>query len=108
MNLAVAIYSAVLFFILSPGVLLRLPSNGSKFMVAAVHALVFGILLYITSGFVNNLVQSLLGRDQEDFSFLNEDEDKEEEEQEDFTSYQPYEEDDKEEFALIDEEEEDR
>ena len=103
MNLAVAIYSAILFFILSPGVLLRLPSNGSKFMVAAVHALVFGILLYITSGFVNNLLQSLLGRNQEDFSFLNDDK---EEEQEDFSSYQPYGEDDKEEFAPADEEEE--
>lgn len=101
MNLAIAIYSAVLFFILSPGVLLRLPSNGSKFTVAAVHALVFGILLYITSGFVNNLLQTLLGRrNQEDFSFLND----KEEEQEDFSSYQPYGEDDKEEFAPVEEE----
>jgi hypothetical protein len=52
MNLAVAIYSAILFFILSPGVLLRLPSNGSKNTVAAVHALVFAVVLYFTAGFV--------------------------------------------------------
>jgi len=52
MNLAVAIYSAILFFILSPGVLLRLPPNGSKMTVAAVHALVFAIVLYFTAGFV--------------------------------------------------------
>ena len=52
MNLVVAIYSAILFFVLSPGVLLRLPSNGSKFMVAGVHALVFALVLYFTAGFV--------------------------------------------------------
>uniref|UniRef100_A0A6C0L848 Uncharacterized protein n=1 Tax=viral metagenome TaxID=1070528 RepID=A0A6C0L848_9ZZZZ len=52
MNLVVAIYSAILFFVLSPGVLLRLPSNGSKFMVAGVHSLVFAVVLYFTAGFV--------------------------------------------------------
>lgn len=52
MNFAVAIYSAILFFILSPGVLLRLPPNGSKMTVAAVHALVFGIILYFTASTV--------------------------------------------------------
>ena len=52
MNLTVAIYSAILFFVLSPGVLLRLPSNGSKFTVAGVHALVFALVLYFTCGFV--------------------------------------------------------
>ena len=52
MNLIVAIYSAILFFVLSPGVLLRLPSNGSKFTVAGVHAIVFAVVLYFTAGFV--------------------------------------------------------
>ena len=52
MNLTVAIYSAILFFVLSPGVLLRLPSNGSKLTVAGVHALVFAAALYLTSGYV--------------------------------------------------------
>jgi hypothetical protein len=52
MNLIVAIYSAILFFILSPGVLLRLPSNGSKLTVAGVHAVVFALVLYFTAGFV--------------------------------------------------------
>ena len=52
MNLAVAIFSAILFFILSPGVLLRLPSNGSKLTVAGVHAVVFAVILYFTAGFV--------------------------------------------------------
>jgi hypothetical protein len=52
MNLIVAIYSAILFFVLSPGVLLRLPSNGSKLTVAGVHAVVFALVLYFTAGFV--------------------------------------------------------
>jgi hypothetical protein len=52
MNLAVAIYSAILFFLLSPGVLLRLPPNGSKLTVAGVHAVVFAGVLYFTAGFI--------------------------------------------------------
>jgi hypothetical protein len=52
MNLAVAVYSAILFFVLSPGVLLRLPSNGSKLVVAGVHGVVFAAVLYFTAGYV--------------------------------------------------------
>jgi len=52
MNLVVAVYSAILFFVLSPGVLLRLPKNGSKFVVAGVHSLVFAVILYFTAHFV--------------------------------------------------------
>jgi len=52
MNLAVAIYSAILFFVLSPNVLLRLPRNGSKFVVAGVHALIFAAVLYFTQKWV--------------------------------------------------------
>ena len=52
MNLIVAIYSAILFFVLSPGVLLRLPSNGSKITVVGVHAVVFAGILYFTDGLV--------------------------------------------------------
>jgi hypothetical protein len=48
MNFVVAIYCALLFYVLSPGVFLRLPQNGSKMMVTAVHAAIFGIILYFT------------------------------------------------------------
>jgi hypothetical protein len=44
------VYSAILFFILTPGILLTLPKGGSKFAVAATHALVFAIVLYFTIG----------------------------------------------------------
>ena len=48
MNWFIALYLAILFFVLSPGVLLRLPKNGSKFTVAGVHALVFGLIFHFT------------------------------------------------------------
>jgi energy-converting hydrogenase Eha subunit A len=37
---------AALFFILSPNILLRLPKNGSKYLVALVHSIIFAILLH--------------------------------------------------------------
>lgn len=48
MNVFMAVYFALLFFILSPNILLRLPQNGSKMTVAAVHAAVFGVVAYLT------------------------------------------------------------
>jgi hypothetical protein len=33
-----------LFFFLTPGILVRLPPGGSKYMVALVHAVIFGLL----------------------------------------------------------------
>jgi hypothetical protein len=48
MNWAVTVYAAILFFVLTPSVLLRLPTNGSKLTVAAVHALVFAIVFHFT------------------------------------------------------------
>jgi len=48
MSLVVSIYTAILFFILTPSILLRLPPNGNKYVVAAVHAVVFAIIFYFT------------------------------------------------------------
>jgi len=61
MNLTVAIYTAILFFVLSPNVLLRLPPNGSKLVVAGVHALVFAVVLYLTQKLVWQLSVGLEG-----------------------------------------------
>ena len=55
MNISLFIYSAVLFFVLSPGVLLRLPSKGNKYIVAAVHSLVFAIALFFVLYFSRRL-----------------------------------------------------
>ena len=61
MNLIVALYSAILFFVLSPNVFLRLPPKGSKFIVTAVHALLFALVLYFTQKWVWKLSVGLEG-----------------------------------------------
>ena len=60
MSFVVALYAAILFFILSPNVLLRLPKKGSVKVVAAVHAVVFGLLLLFTSQFVSQIHMMLM------------------------------------------------
>lgn len=54
LNVWVLLYIAVLFFVLTPGILLSLPSGGSKTTVAAVHALVFSLILHFTYKIVWN------------------------------------------------------
>lgn len=48
MGLFVALYVFVLFFLLTPGILVSLPPKGSKLVVAAVHSLVFAVIYYFT------------------------------------------------------------
>jgi hypothetical protein len=61
MSLIVSLYAAILFFILTPGVLLRLPKNGGKLTVAAVHALVFALVFHFTNKLVWRLGASMEG-----------------------------------------------
>jgi len=42
------LFSALLFFILTPGILLTIPSKSSKNVVALVHALIFSTICYFT------------------------------------------------------------
>jgi hypothetical protein len=51
MNIVFSVFVFVLFFILTPGVLLRLPSKGSKTTVALVHGLIFAIILAVSGHF---------------------------------------------------------
>ena len=48
MNVVVTLYVALLFMVLTPGVLLTLPKGGSKLVVAAVHGLVFAVVYHFT------------------------------------------------------------
>jgi hypothetical protein len=48
MNWLVTLYAALLFFALSPNVLLRLPPKGDKFLVAGVHAIIFALIFHFT------------------------------------------------------------
>ena len=41
-------YAALLFLVLTPGVLLRLPMNGSKMTVALTHGVVFAVVWHFT------------------------------------------------------------
>ena len=59
MSLLVSLYAAILFFVLVPGVLLSIPRKGSKLVVAAVHALVFGLIYHFTHKLVWRLGVSL-------------------------------------------------
>lgn len=52
MNWFFTIYVAVLFFILTPSILVRLPPKGNKYTVALVHAIVFAIIFHFTHKFV--------------------------------------------------------
>jgi DMSO reductase anchor subunit len=63
MNFIVAIYSAILFFILSPGILLCLPSrSSSKYTIAIIHAIIFGIIIYFTQMLVWQMTTVVEGR----------------------------------------------
>ena len=58
-NFSNFIYLVFLFYVLSPNVLLRIPPNGSKHVVALVHAVVFALVYYYTSGYVSGLLSTL-------------------------------------------------
>ena len=46
-NIISTLFAVFLAFILSPGLLVRLPKNGSPIVVAMVHAVAFGILFFL-------------------------------------------------------------
>lgn len=54
-----AIFIAVLFFLLTPGVLVRLPPKGSIYLVAAVHAVIFAAIYHFTRGARHAFYRSL-------------------------------------------------
>lgn len=62
MNWVVTIYAAILFFILSPNILLRLPPAGNKYVVAATHATVFALVLYFTNKYVWEMSMKTYGQ----------------------------------------------
>jgi len=51
------LYSAALFFVLSPGVVLTLPSETeSKYMIVGVHALIFALIYSLTHKYVSKMI----------------------------------------------------
>ena len=55
-NILMMLYMVVLFVLLTPGVLLRLPARSSKVTSAIVHGLIFTVVLHFTSEMVMQLV----------------------------------------------------
>jgi hypothetical protein len=51
-----ALYAAVLFYVLTPGVILSLPPGGSHMTVALTHAAVFGVVFALTCKYVLRMV----------------------------------------------------
>lgn len=59
MNWFMIAFTAVLFYALVPGVLVRLPPGGSKTVTLAVHAALFALVLHFT----RHIAESYLGRE---------------------------------------------
>ena len=53
-----SLFVAALFVALTPGVLLTLPSKGSKLTVAVVHGLVFAVVYHLTRKAVSHFLRS--------------------------------------------------
>jgi hypothetical protein len=53
-NYLMAIYVALLFVILTPGVLVRLPMRSSLLTSAIVHGIIFAIIYHLTNKYVWN------------------------------------------------------
>ena len=59
-----AIIGAVLFILLTPGLLLRIPSKGPLLHASVVHAIVFAILFYVIAKLVYpNTQQKKMGNE---------------------------------------------
>ena len=48
MNVIMTLYVAILFLVLTPGIVLSLPPKGSKLTVAITHAAVFALVFCLT------------------------------------------------------------
>jgi len=59
MNVYMTLFTALLFFVLTPGVVLTLPKGGDKMTVAAVHAVVFALVYHLTHKAVWKLTKNM-------------------------------------------------
>jgi hypothetical protein len=67
-NTATCLYTIVLFVLLTPGILLRLPPKGSPLVVAIVHGAVFALILCFTHKAVSRLSVDGFGYGMDGFS----------------------------------------
>lgn len=55
-HILMSIYVALLFVILTPGVLITLPPNSSRLTVAVVHGVVFALVYCLTHKTVSRMI----------------------------------------------------
>jgi len=48
MHILMTLFTAALFFVLTPHILVSIPAHGSKYVVAATHALLFALIYHLT------------------------------------------------------------
>ena len=53
-HLCFNLYVLLLFFILTPGILVTIPPHGSKYVIASVHGLVFTLVFHFTHKWIWN------------------------------------------------------
>jgi hypothetical protein len=59
MNLYMSIFMALLFVVLTPGVLLSIPPGGSKLTIATTHGVVFALVYYLAKDSVMDFTSNL-------------------------------------------------
>ena len=57
------VLSFILFFILTPGILLRLPPKGNKYTVAVVHGIVLVLLLFLAGKYFSKNLEGNKNRE---------------------------------------------
>jgi len=57
MNLIILIYTGLLFFVLTPRILVKIPSHASPLTLAVVHAFVFTVIFYFTVPLVSKVYE---------------------------------------------------
>ena len=55
-NILMTAFTALLFVVLTPGILVTLPPKGSKFIVAISHGIIFALLYHVTRKAVKRLI----------------------------------------------------
>ena len=58
LNLCMFLFNILLFFVLTPGILLTIPSKSSKTTVTLVHAVIFALVLHLTNKLVWNVTEA--------------------------------------------------
>ena len=55
--MAMSLFMALLFVLLTPGILVKIPPNGSRLTVAIVHGLLFALIFHLTHKMVFKMVK---------------------------------------------------